>query len=115
MSASVLEKNDGGQPSDENWYSGVTQEQSPQDNDLNVQVVDKGSSVEFVLPPRTAQFMEMSVIDPKGKLVWKTQSFNKNTIVWHKQTTFGGRVPGGRYTFRMKLGNRQVDGCALVA
>ena len=91
------------------WYSGITQLQTEPAKDLDIQIVDKGLSVEFILPRRTAQFTEISVLDTQGKPIWKTQAFNKNTIVWHKQTTFGGKVPKGTYTFRMKQGNRQVD------
>jgi hypothetical protein len=97
------------------WYCGIVPDDNSPTRGLNVQVVDKGSSMEFILPRKTAQFVEMAVLNTRGMLVWKTQSFNKNTIVWHKQTTFGERVPRGKYLFRLKQGNRQVSGSALVA
>ncbi|MBN1308084.1 MAG: hypothetical protein JXA18_09220 [Chitinispirillaceae bacterium] len=115
MSAAVLKKNHHEPPGEQTWYSGITPETTPPEKELNVQVVDKGNSMEFILPRKTAQFTEMLVLDPGGKPVWKTQSFNKNIIVWHKQSTFGRRVPKGKYTFRLKQGNRQMNGFALVA
>ncbi len=115
VGASTVLKMEAADNSANPWYCGIVQEGNSPAGDLNVEVVDKGSSMEFILPRKTAQFVEMSVLNTKGKLVWKTQSFNKNTIVWHKQTTFGGRVPKGRYTFRVKQGHSQVYGFALVA
>lgn len=97
------------------WYTGIVQDETSLSKDIAVQVIDKGGSLEFVLPQGTAQFSEMSVRDTTGNLIWKTQTFNKNTIVWNKQTNIGKRVPIGRYTYRVKQGNRQVDGITLVA
>jgi hypothetical protein len=92
------------------WYSGITKAQTPASEDQEVEVIDKGDCIEFVLPARTAQFTELSVIDTNGKLVWKTQIFNKNVIVWYKQTNFGKPVPKGRYAFCMKQDRHQVNG-----
>jgi hypothetical protein len=97
------------------WYTGIVNDETALSRDMAVQVIDKGGSLEFVLPQGTAQFAEMTVLDTTGNLVWKTQTFNKNTIIWNKQTNIGKRVPIGRYTYRVKQGNRQVDGIALVA
>ena len=97
------------------WYTGIVNDNATLPKEMAVQVIDKGSSIEFVLPQGTAQFAEMSVLDTTGNLIWKTQTFNKNTIVWNKQTNIGKRVPIGCYTYRVKQGNHQVDGTALVA
>ena len=84
-------------------------------NHLEVTIIDNGTSIEFVLPGGTAQFAEIAVLDNSGKTVWKTQSFNKKSVLWHKQTTLGSSVPSGRYMFRMKQGNRQASGIAMVS
>lgn len=96
------------------WFTDIITESGSPKSHLNVTVVDNGKEVEFRLPEGTAQFAEMSVLDSTGKTIWKTQSFNKKTIAWPKQTTFGSRVPTGRYMFRMKQGNRQASGIAMV-
>jgi hypothetical protein len=100
---------------DHPWYSGILREDTRHTGDTGITVVDKGSSMEFLLPAKTAQFVEMSVLNPEGNLVWKTQAFNKNRIVWHKKSLLGSLVPKGTYTLRMKLGDCQLDGLAQVA
>ena len=97
------------------WYIGIVDGETALSKDIAVQVIDNGGSLEFVLPQGTAQFAEMSVLDTTGNIIWKTQAFNKKTIIWKKQTNIGKRVPIGRYTYRVKQGNRQLDGTALVA
>jgi hypothetical protein len=97
------------------WYYGILKEDTTTKQDFKVQVVDNGGSIEFVLPEGTAQFAEMFVLDTRGNLVWKTQSFNTGKIVWDKQTIFGGRVPGGTYTFLMKQSNRQMNGTIEIS
>ena len=97
------------------WFSNITKDTAASSEDSVITVVDKGSSVEFILPKGTAQFAEMSVLDTRGKLVWKTRTLNENIIVWPKQTIVGQKVPGGTYVFQMKQGDRQADGTAMIA
>jgi len=97
------------------WYSGITKAENPASENTDVQVVDKGNCIEFILPARTAQFTEFSIFDTNEKLVWKTQSFNKHVIEWQKQTNFGGQVPKGLYGFCMKQDRHQANGIIEVA
>jgi hypothetical protein len=97
------------------WFHNITKAEKTSSDETCITVIDKGSSVEFILPKGTAQFAKMSVLDTRGKLVWKTQTLNENIIVWPKQTTVGQKVPGGRYVFQMKQGDRQADGVAMIA
>lgn len=97
------------------WYTGILHEDTTSSQDLNVRVVDNGGSIEFVLPRGTAQFAEMFVRDTRGNLVWKAQVFNAATIIWHKQTFFGEKVPGGVYTYMMRQSDRQVNGIVNIS
>ena len=96
------------------WYSGVLREETIPSGDSFVQVKEKNGCIEFVLPGGTAQFNEILVLDVNGNMIWKKQSFNKNVIVWDKLTLSGGRVPQGKYIFRMKQGDCEVDAVALI-
>lgn len=96
------------------WYSGILRSDPVLHQELDVKVIDNGSAIEFVLPRGTAQFAEIFILDTTGKIVWKTQSFNQNSILWHKDTIIGNKVPHGRYTFSMKQSNRQVSGMVDV-
>jgi len=96
-------------------FSDIINETTSPSSHLDVKIIDNGTSIEFVLPDGTAQFAELAVLDNNGKTVWKTQSFNKKSILWQKQTTFGSRIPSGRYMFRMKQGNRHASGIAMVS
>ena len=95
-------------------YHGIIRDDDGTSRGPSFRVVDKGSVIEFVLPMGTAQFAEISVFDITGNLVWKTQSFNSNVIVWDKLSTLGERIPQGSYTFSMKQGDRQVSGSAMI-
>lgn len=92
------------------WYSGILSNDPVLHQELDVKVIDNGNAIEFILPRGTAQFAEIFILDTTGKIVWKTQSFNQNSILWHKDTIIGSKVPRGRYTFNMKQSNRQVSG-----
>jgi hypothetical protein len=92
------------------WYSGIIKKENPLSKDSRIRVIDRGHYIEFILPRRTAQFTEISIYDSMDKLIWKTQSLNNNSIIWDKLTLSGGRVPEGRYRFRMKQGNHQING-----
>ena len=102
-------------PSLSQWFSGIIPEENKPVKEVRVKVVDKGSSIEFVLPSGTAQFAEMTILDGEGNLVWKTQTYSNNMIVWHKQTSLGGRVPQGSYTLKMKQGDLQARGVAVIS
>jgi len=102
-------------PSLAQWYNGIIAEESKPAKEMKIKVRDKGSSVEFVLPSGTAQFAEMTILDKDGNLVWKTQSYNNSMIVWHKQTSIGGKVPQGSYTLQMKQGDLLARGVAVIS
>jgi hypothetical protein len=102
------------EPSLSPWYSGIINDVKTVSKDTCVSVIDKGGCIEFILPRGTAQFAEIIVFDKKGNLIWKTQSFNKNTIIWDKQTMSGGRIPKGKYTLLMKQGDQQINAVAMI-
>ncbi|MBN1578761.1 MAG: DUF362 domain-containing protein [Chitinispirillaceae bacterium] len=97
-----------------NWNTGLIQEYNPLIKRLDVRIIDRGGFMEFVLPSGIAQYAKMVVFDMRGGLVWKTQSLNQHTLVWHKQSTFGGRVPKGMYTYRIVQEDRQVSGILMI-
>lgn len=102
-------------PSLAQWYSGIIAEENKPASEIRIKVVDKGSSIEFVLPSGTAQFAEMTIFDGRGNLVWKKQTYNNNMIVWHKQTSLGSRVPQGSYILQMKQGDLLASGTAVIS
>ena len=96
------------------WYSGILRDEMTPSKDSFVKVKEKNGCIEFVLPGGTAQFNEILILDINGNMIWKKQSFNKNIIVWDKLTLSGGRVSQGKYIFRMKQGDYEVDAIALI-
>ena len=102
-------------PSIAQWFSGIIAEECTPAKEIKIKIIDKGSFIEFVLPSGTAQFTEIMVYNTSGDLVWKTQTYNNNIIVWHKQTSLGGKIPEGRYTLHMKQGDMLACGIADIA
>jgi hypothetical protein len=101
-------------PSAAQWYNGIIAGETKPAKEVKIKVVDNGSWIEFVLPSGTAQFAEMTVSDAEGNLIWKTQSYSNNSIIWHKQTSMGSSVPDGRYILQMKQGDILVRGVAVI-
>jgi hypothetical protein len=97
------------------WFSNISQNDTASSDKSSITVIDRGNSIEFILPKKTAQFTEMTVLDTRGKVVWKTQTLNEHIIVWPKQTAVGKKVPCGRYVFQMRQGDRKADGVAMIA
>lgn len=96
------------------WYSGIIAEETKPAKEVRIKAVDNGTWIEFVLPSGTAQFAEITVYDSDGNLIWKTQSYSNKSIIWHKQTSLGCRVPEGRYTLQMRQGDILAQGVAVI-
>lgn len=97
------------------WYKGIVSEEDTTTEDNNsIKILDKGDAIEFILPKATALFAEISIKDIEGNLVWKTQTFNKNRIVWYKQTIIGKSLPRGKYYLQITQGEIVVRGIAII-
>ncbi|MCX7725996.1 MAG: hypothetical protein N2053_04010 [Chitinispirillaceae bacterium] len=96
------------------WYKGIITEEDTTTEDNSIKILDKGDALEFILPKATALFAEILIRDIKGNLVWKTQTLNKNIVLWYKQTITGKKVPSGKYYLQVKQGEMVLKGIAII-
>lgn len=96
------------------WYKKITSEDDTSTEDNSIKILDKGEAIEFILPEVTALFAEILINDINGNLVWKTQTFNKNKVLWYKQTIGGKKVLGGKYYLQIKQGDTILKGIAVI-
>jgi hypothetical protein len=93
---------------------GKIQEYNPLIKTLDVTTINRGETIEFILPSGMSERMEMTILDMKGSLVWKGRQ-EGHAVVWHKQSTNGTKVPRGMYTYQVTFHGSRSSGIVMIS
>jgi hypothetical protein len=82
-------------------------------NVMNIQVLHKGNSVDFIIPGKRSK--QVAILDMKGTVLWQIQPSGGEFVSWDFRTMNGAPVPTGMYVYRIACGNSVMRGTVMVA
>ena len=97
------------------WNTGIISEPETNRPLLEIEVVHKGSSVEFLVPRASSQSVDLTIFDMMGNVVRNIPNNFDKGILWDNRTQNGSPAPSGMYAFLVRNGGARARGIVVVA
>lgn len=97
------------------WNTGIIDNSKALMDKMNIQVINGGNRIDFILPESSVKSADVAIFDIRGRGIWVAREVGGNKLTWDCRDNSQNSVADGMYIFKIKIGKQIVKGTITIS